>query len=77
MPPNAANMLASSSEICFLSLSGNSLDNRNEEKDWNLEVSTMRHTIPFAQKYKDLFIGVLALLVALALFELILAAPLI
>jgi hypothetical protein len=37
----------------------------------------MRHTIPFAQKYKDLFIGVLALLVALALFELISAAPLI
>jgi hypothetical protein len=37
----------------------------------------MRHTIPFAQKYQDLFIGVLALLVALALFELILAAPLI
>jgi hypothetical protein len=40
-------------------------------------MSTMRHTIPFTQKYKDLFIGILALLVALALFELILAAPLI
>lgn len=40
-------------------------------------MSTMRHTIPLTQKYKDLFIGVLALLVALALFELILAAPLI
>jgi hypothetical protein len=37
----------------------------------------MRHTIPLTQKYKDLFIGVLALLAALALFELILAAPLI
>jgi hypothetical protein len=39
------------------------------------EVSIMRHTISFAQKYKDLFIGVLALLIALALFELISAAP--
>ncbi len=37
----------------------------------------MRHTIPFAQKYKDLFIGVLALFIALALFELISAAPLV
>jgi hypothetical protein len=37
----------------------------------------MRHTIPFTQKYKDLFIGIFALVVALTLFELILAAPLI
>jgi hypothetical protein len=36
----------------------------------------MRHTIPFTQKYKDLFIGIFALLMALAVFELILAAPL-
>jgi hypothetical protein len=48
-----------------------------EEKHWKTEVSTMRHTIPFAQKYKDLLIGIVALLVALAAFELILAAPLI
>jgi hypothetical protein len=36
----------------------------------------MRRTIPFTQKYKNLFIGIFALLIALALFELILAAPL-
>jgi hypothetical protein len=36
----------------------------------------MRHTIPFTQKYKDLLIGILALLAAFALSELILAAPL-
>jgi hypothetical protein len=40
-------------------------------------MSTMRHTIPLTQKYRDLFIGILALLVALAFFDLILAAPLI
>jgi hypothetical protein len=37
----------------------------------------MRRPIPFAQKHKDLFVGILALLIALTLFELILAAPLI
>jgi hypothetical protein len=63
--------------ISDISVSDHSVDNRDGETDWDTEVSTMRHTIPFTQKYRDLFIGVLALLAALALFELILAAPLI
>jgi hypothetical protein len=49
----------------------------SREKDWEIEVSVMRHTISFTQKSKDLFISILALLVALAVCELILAAPLI
>jgi hypothetical protein len=36
----------------------------------------MRH-IPLTQQYKDFVIGILALLFALILFELLLAAPLI
>jgi hypothetical protein len=57
-----------------MSVSENSIDNMSREHDWDTKVSIVRHTIPFPQKYKNLFIEILALLMALALFELILAA---
>jgi hypothetical protein len=59
-----------------MSVSENSIDNMSREHDWDTKVSIVRHTVPFAQTYKNLFIEILALLMALALFELILAAPL-
>jgi hypothetical protein len=61
--------------MCVSENSIDNVDNTSKEK-LGRGVPIMRHPIPFAQKYKDLFIGILALLIALALFELILTAPL-